>query len=144
MNWTYPCLDGGKGVYMGGKGYSAPWNSELLHFSNLKLKSEEHKKIVCSTFSALWRLYRWTRATMTEVQMNNLSRMHTHPNRIAPDPIRVQSCACCLFWTNRNCAAVTSIFLSISLSNKRWILISALNSKYFYFYWNCRDGRYQG
>ena len=29
-----------------------------------------------------------------------------------PIPIRVQSCVCCLFWTNRDCMAVTSIFLS--------------------------------
>ena len=39
------------------------------------------------------------------------------PSPLAPDPIRVQSCVCCLFWTNRNCMASTSIFLSISLSN---------------------------
>ena len=39
------------------------------------------------------------------------------PIPLAPDPIRVQSCVCCLFWTNRNCMTVTSIFLSISLSN---------------------------
>ena len=39
------------------------------------------------------------------------------PSPAAPDPIRVQSCVCCLFWTNRNCMALTSIFLSISLSN---------------------------
>ena len=24
------------------------------------------------------------------------------PSPLAPDPIRVQSCVCCLFWTNRN------------------------------------------
>ena len=41
------------------------------------------------------------------------------PRPLAPDPIRVQSCVCCLFWTNRNCMAVTSIFLSSALSNKR-------------------------
>ena len=39
------------------------------------------------------------------------------PSPLARDPIRVQSCVCCLFWTNRNCMAVTSIFLSISLYN---------------------------
>ena len=38
------------------------------------------------------------------------------PSSLAPGPIRVQSCVCCLFWTNRNSMAVTSIFLSISLS----------------------------
>ena len=35
---------------------------------------------------------------------------------LAADLIRIQSCVCCLFWTNRNSMAVTSIFLSISLS----------------------------
>ena len=48
---------------------------------------------------------------------------HTHipcthscmPSPLAPDPIRVQSCLCCsLYWTNN--MAITSIFLSISLS----------------------------
>ena len=39
---------------------------------------------------------------------------------LAPDLIRVQSCVCCLFWTNRNSMAVTSIFLSISLSNQSY------------------------
>ena len=34
-----------------------PLNSELSNFSNLKLKSEEHNKLVCCTFSALRRLY---------------------------------------------------------------------------------------
>ena len=51
---------------------------------------------------------------------NNLINLNTHscmPSTLAPDPIRVQTCVCCLFWTNRDCMAVTSIFLSISLSN---------------------------
>ena len=40
------------------------------------------------------------------------------PSPLSSDPIRVQSCVCCLFWTNRHISmAVTSIFLSISLSN---------------------------
>ena len=34
------------------------------------------------SFSALRRLYTWTRATMTEVRMINLSRMHIHSNRM--------------------------------------------------------------
>jgi len=42
------------------------------------------------------------------------------PSPLAPDPIRVQSCVCCLFWTNRNSMVVTSIFLSISLSNQSY------------------------
>ena len=32
------------------------------------------------------------------------------PSPLAPDPIRVQSCACCLFWTNRNSMAVHLYF----------------------------------
>ena len=56
-----------------------PQNSELSHFSNLKLKSEEHKKI-----SLLFiRLYTQTRATMTEVRMKILFRMHIYPNQIS-------------------------------------------------------------
>ena len=42
--------------------------------------------------------------------------MHSRmPRPLAPDPIRVQSCVCCLFWTNRNCKAVT--YLSFYLSH---------------------------
>ena len=42
------------------------------------------------------------------------------PRPLAPDPIRVQSCVCCFFWTNRNSMVVTSIFLSISLYNQKY------------------------
>ena len=42
------------------------------------------------------------------------------PSLLASDPIRVQSCVWCLFWTNRNIMAVISIFLSISLSNQSY------------------------
>jgi len=48
----------------------------------------------------------------------NFVTLHSSmPDPLAPDPIRVQSCVCCIFWTNRNCMAsmaVSSIFLSIS------------------------------
>ena len=58
-------------------------NSELA-LSIPKLKSEEHKKIVWCSFSALRRLYAWTiRATMTEVRMKNVFRMNIHPNQMA-------------------------------------------------------------
>ena len=33
---------------------------------------------------------------------------------LTPDPIRVQSCVCCLFWTNKNSMAVISFYLSHS------------------------------
>ena len=57
---------------------------------------------------------------------------------LATDPIRVQSCVCCLFWTNRNSLAVTSIFLSISLSNQNYEFFqSALSvNGNIYFYCN--------
>ena len=52
---------------------------------------------------------------------------------LAPGPIRVQSCVWCLFWTNRNCMSVSSIFLSISSSRFKsplyqinWLQHSAL------------------
>ena len=47
----------------------------------------------------------------------NPGKLYCMPSLLAPDPIRVQSCVWCIFWTNRNCMAVTSIFLSISSSN---------------------------
>ena len=55
------------------------------------------------------------------------------PSTLAPDPIRVQSCVCCLYWTNRNSMAVTSIFLSISLSKQSYESVNRLyNSKWKY------------
>ena len=67
------------------------------------------------------------------------------PSPLAPDPIRVQSCVCCLFSTNRNSLAVTAVFLSISLSNPSWVINSSIGaiSKWKYLlllklYWyNC-------
>ena len=47
---------------------------------------------------------------------------------LAPDSTRVQSCVCCLFWTNRKSMAATSIFLSISLSNQRY---ESFNRRYY-------------
>ena len=43
--------------------------------------------------------------------------LHLYAIPLAPNPNRVQTCVCCLFWTNRNCMAVSWIFLSIALSN---------------------------
>ena len=39
------------------------------------------------------------------------------PCPLAPDPIRVQSCVCCLFWSNRNSMAVRRLHLSFHLSH---------------------------
>ena len=50
---------------------------------------------------------------------------------LAPDPIKVQSCVWCLFWTNRNSMAETSIFLSISLSNQSY---ESFNRRYQWKY----------
>ena len=60
------------------------------------------------------------------------------PRPLVPDPIRVQSCVCCLFWTNKNSMAATSIFLSILIIQLEiWILQSALSvNGNIYFYWN--------
>ena len=62
-----------KGVYRGARGQCPqiykrgpsppPYNSELSYFSNLKLKSEQHKK--------LKRLHTWTRANISEVWRKN-------------------------------------------------------------------------
>ena len=60
------------------------------------------------------------------------------PGSLAPDPISVQPCVCCLFWTNRNCMAVTSIFLScsfIQLEINPYIGAITVNGN-IYFYWN--------
>jgi len=64
----------------------------------------------------MWRLpniYSATQPTRDEIvnlTWNDLSLLYAGP--LAPVPIRVQSCVCCLFWTNRNSMAVTFIFLS--------------------------------
>ena len=60
------------------------------------------------------------------------------PSPLAPDPIRVQSCVCCLFWTNRNSMAVTSIFSIYLITQlELWILQSPLSvNGNIYFYWN--------
>jgi len=54
------------------------------------------------------------------------------PSPLAPDPIRVQSCVWCLFWTNRNSMAGTSIFLSISSSNQSYKSFISAFSKWKY------------
>ena len=57
------------------------------------------------------------------------------PSPLAPDPIRVQSCVCCLFWTIRNSNIYLSIYLIIQL--EIWILQLALSvNGNIYFYWN--------
>ena len=71
-------------AYTGGaRGCSAPpkpvkgGQSELSHLLNLKLKSEEHKKLVCYSFSAQRRLNTWNRSPS-----ENIFRMYIHPNRM--------------------------------------------------------------
>ena len=57
---------------------------------------------------------------------------------LAPDPIRVHSCVCCLFWANRNSIdgnIYFSIYLIIQL--EIWIHQSLLSvNRNIYFYWN--------
>ena len=48
------------------------------------------------------------------------------PDSLPPDPIRVQSCVCCLFRTNRNSIAVTSHY-PIRVMNPS---IGAISKKY--------------
>ena len=67
-------------------------------------------KLDCGIQSSIWS-WIWDEALISHSYMQS---------PLAPDPIRVQSCVCCLFWTNRNSMAVTSIFLSISLSNQSY------------------------
>ena len=65
--------------------------------------------------------YLWVLSFYVTVDNNRHSTEHAcMPIPLAPDPIRVQPCVCCLFWTNRNCMAVSTIFLSILSSNLRW------------------------
>jgi len=52
--------------------------------------------------------------------------------RSISDPIMVQSCVCCLFWTNRHRMAVTSIFLSSSLSRDKSLYRRGAISKWKY------------
>ena len=61
------------------------------------------------------------------------SQHHTcMPIPLAPDPIRVQSCVCCLFWTNG-----VNIYLSIYQIRDMNPLIGANSKwKYLQFYWN--------
>ena len=71
-------------AYSGGAGGNVPPpRTQSFHtFQILNSRVKNIKKLVCCFFSALRRLYTWTRATMTEVRMKNLFRMHIHPNRM--------------------------------------------------------------
>ena len=70
-------------AYTGGKGSVPPTETQSFHtFQILNSRVKNFKKLVWCSFSALRRLYTWTRATMTEVRMKNLFRMYIHPNRM--------------------------------------------------------------
>ena len=60
------------------------------------------------------------------------------PSPLAPDPIRVQSCVCCLFWTNRNSMAVLHLSFYYSHYSIRDIILQSVLSVNgnIYFYWN--------
>ena len=57
------------------------------------------------------------------------------PSPLAPDPIRVQSCVCCLFWTNRNSNIYLSIYLIIQVEINPYVGALTVNGN-IYFYWN--------
>ena len=68
-----------------------------------------------------------------DIEFNSISAYHSGmPSPLASDPIRIQSCVCCLFWTNRNSMVVTSIFLSISLSNQSYESFNRHSAKWKY------------
>ena len=69
-------------AYTRGGGAKGALTQNFHTFPNLKLKSEEHKKLVFCLFSALKKLYTWTRPTMTEVRIKNLFRINIHLNRM--------------------------------------------------------------
>ena len=70
LDGLYPraCIQGG--------GSTHPKTQGFQNFQILNSRVKNIKKLVCCSYSALRRLFTWTRATMTEV------RMHIHPNRI--------------------------------------------------------------
>ena len=78
--------------------------TQLLWSFNLVRKV--YKKLVATSKSMLYK------------KMKNTHSCILSP--LAPDPIRVQSCVWCLFWTYRISLAVKSFFLSISLSNQSY------------------------
>ena len=85
---------------------SLPWELYIIltvpkvsiHSNQLERSDEQCREF----FNCLWSLstipLNWGHSCM--------------PSPSVPDPIRVQACVWCLFWTNRNSLAVTSIFLS--------------------------------
>ena len=62
MNWAWAYTGGGA------RG-RAPRTQSFHTFKILNSRVKNIKKLVCCSFSALRRLYTWTRATMTEVRM---------------------------------------------------------------------------
>ena len=67
----------------GGKGGSAPpQNSELSHFSNLKLESEENKKISLLFIQCTKKIVYVNQSHHDRSLNENLSRMYIHPNRM--------------------------------------------------------------
>jgi len=114
----------------------SPQKSPVLFFSVSKFLSLLDK-ILDSTkllkqLSLLWSILMdvltalnwWTESNLKKKNIGGLIflpkelvTLHTcMPSPLAPDPIRVQPCDCCLFWTNN--MAVTSIFLEIFTSTE--------------------------
>ena len=79
-----------------------------------------------------WQLLTFTKIK-DKLQVQGLMYCHySMPSPVALDPIRVQSCVWCLFWTNRDCMAVTSIFLSISFPIRDMNSLINANCKWKY------------
>ena len=102
---------------------NTPFKCILLYF-NVQCSGSEEKIILSSLFKII--------IDQSTIMFNDkiYSCMPTAGPQV-PDPIRVQSCVCCLFWTNRNRMAVTSIFLYLIIQLEIWILNGNI-----YFYWN--------
>ena len=87
--------------------------------------------LVLLTYTFVIKSYNWNRS---KFYFKNQSSM---PSPLAPDPIRVQPCVWCLFWTNRNCMAVTSDYLAhYPIRDKSlYQRYNSLNGN-IYFFWN--------
>ena len=98
-----------------------PWifqTSNLYRSNNLSLKKRSTpsgckdlgiRTLVARTSKSFYKNFIYLVTSIMHWYTDNISTL-------APEPIRAQTCVCCLFWTNKNIMAVTSIFLSISLS----------------------------
>ena len=94
------------------------WNSLKQHRTNTERITFFKKKDLITLEEKVNMVKNMENVENWSTLLSHSVRPHSGiPSPLEPDPIRVQSCVWCLFWTNRNSMAVTSIFLSISVSN---------------------------